>query len=234
MSNHLITMAQNLSIEPAEMESIIINTVMPNKQQPSREQFTTFLAVANEYNLNPLTKEIYAFPAKGGGIQPIVSIDGWIKIINSHHQFDGIEYKDNFSDQGELISITCMLYRKDRSRPVSVTEYMAECKRGTDTWAKWPARMLRHKATIQAGRLAFGFSGIIDPDEADRFEEARVINKAESSNELAIYSDEDFNSNIDTWADLVRDGKKTPEQIIAHIEKRAILTEQQKETISNL
>lgn len=28
--------------------------------------------------------------------------------------------------------------------------------------------MLRHKATIQAARYAFGFSGIVDPDEAER------------------------------------------------------------------
>jgi hypothetical protein len=28
--------------------------------------------------------------------------------------------------------------------------------------------MLRHKAAIQAIRYAFGFSGIVDPDEADR------------------------------------------------------------------
>ena len=28
--------------------------------------------------------------------------------------------------------------------------------------------MLRHKAAIQSIRYAFGFSGIVDPDEADR------------------------------------------------------------------
>jgi hypothetical protein len=45
---------------------------------------------------------------------------------------------------------------------------MAECKRDTDTWKKWPARMLRHKAAIQAARYAFGFAGIYDLDEAER------------------------------------------------------------------
>jgi hypothetical protein len=60
------------------------------------------------------------------------------------------------------------VHRKDRSHPVEVTEYLAECRQGTDPWKKWPARMLRHKAAIQAIRYAFGFSGIVDPDEADR------------------------------------------------------------------
>ena len=49
---------------------------------------------------------------------------------------------------------------------------MAECKRNTDPWRQWPNRMLRHKATIQAARYAFGFSGIADPDEAERSADA--------------------------------------------------------------
>ena len=35
--------------------------------------------------------------------------------------------------------------------------------------------MLRHKAFIQAARMAFGFSGIYDEDEAERIAEARVV-----------------------------------------------------------
>jgi hypothetical protein len=123
--------------------------------------------VAKQYNLNPILKEIYAFPAKGGGIMPIVSIDGWLNIINSHPQFDGMEFHDVI-ENGELVSVTCRMYRKDRTHPTEVTEYLNECKQGTDPWKKWPARMLRHKATIQAARYAFGFSGIYDEDEAKR------------------------------------------------------------------
>ncbi|WP_241284663.1 recombinase RecT, partial [Enterobacter hormaechei] len=45
------------------------------------EQFTALLIVANQYGLNPWTKEIYAFPDKGG-IVPVVGVDGWARIIN--------------------------------------------------------------------------------------------------------------------------------------------------------
>lgn len=145
--------------------NVLARTIMPNANvQP--EQITAFLMVAKEYKLNPITKEIYAFPSKGG-VQPIVSIDGWLKIINSHPDFDGMEFVDRV-DNGALIAVTCRIYRKDRQHPVEVTEYMSECKRNTDPWKQWPARMLRHKATIQAARYAFGFSGIVDPDEAER------------------------------------------------------------------
>ena len=37
---------------------------------------------------------------------------------------------------------------------------------------KWPARMLRHKSYIQAGRIAFSLGGIYDPDEAERIAES--------------------------------------------------------------
>ena len=38
-------------------------------------------------------------------------------------------------------------------------------KRATEPW-KMASRMLRHKSLIQAARVAFGFSGIHDEDEA--------------------------------------------------------------------
>lgn len=154
-----------------------INTVKKScfpKGECTNEQFMHFLVVADKYDLNPFTKEIYAFPSNGG-IQPIVPIDGWLKIINLHPQYDGMEFVDNVNEDGKLMSITCRIHRKDRSIPTEVTEYMSECHRGTEPWKKWPARMLRHKATIQCARYAFSLSGIIDPDESERYEEAKVI-----------------------------------------------------------
>lgn len=160
-------MAMRYNMEPKAFVDTLRATVVPPKA--TNEEFAAFLMVAKEYSLNPITKEIYAFPKQGGGIQPIVSVDGWANLINSHPQCDGFEFEDKFSSDGNLVSITCRIYRKDRSRPTTATEYMAECKRPTSTWGQWPRRMLRHKALIQAARYAFGFAGIVDPDEAERF-----------------------------------------------------------------
>lgn len=162
-----IDMATRYGMEAAAFEATVRATCM-SSQNVSREHFAAFLLVAKEYGLNPLTKEIYAFPAKGGGIQPIVSIDGWMRMINDHPAFDGLEFVDALDDDGHLSSVTCSIYRKDRTRPISVIEYMVECKRSTDVWRQWPRRMLRHKAAIQCARYAFGFSGIMEPDEYDR------------------------------------------------------------------
>ncbi|KZK82987.1 RecT family protein [Pseudovibrio sp. Ad13] len=164
-------MAERYGMDASTFEQTLRSTIMKpdkNKEPPSKEEFAAFLVVAHEYNLNPLTKEIYAFPAKGGGVAPIVSVDGWANLINSNPQFDGMEFQDELDDNGAVIAITCRMFRKDRTRAISATEYMEECKRGTDPWRQWPRRMLRHKAMIQAARYAFGFSGIYEADEVER------------------------------------------------------------------
>lgn len=140
------------------------------KGQVSDAQMTALMVVANQYGLNPWTKEIYAFPDKNNGIVPVVGVDGWARIINNHPQFDGMDFAQDEE------SCTCIIYRKDRSHPVKVTEYMAECRRSNmGPWASHPRRMLRHKAMIQCARLAFGYGGIFDQDEAERIVESTVI-----------------------------------------------------------
>jgi phage recombination protein Bet len=166
------TMADRYGMRPDAFEATLRATVFPSTG--SREEFAAFLMVTKEYNLNPILREIYAFPKKGGGIQPIVSLDGWAKILNSHPAFDGLEFVDHV-EKGVVTAITCRIHRKDRSHPIEATEYLAECFRGTEPWQKWPRRMLRHKALIQAARYAFGFAGIVDPDEAERFTQGRPV-----------------------------------------------------------
>lgn len=161
------SLANHYQMEQTAFERVVMQTLMPSGQAPSKEHVAAFLLVAKEHGLNPFTREIFAFPAKGA-IQAVVSVDGWMKLINSHPQFDGMEFIDTHDANGQLQAVTCLIFRKDRSHAVQVTEYMSECKRGTDTWKQWPARMLRHKSAIQAARYAFGFAGIIEPDEAER------------------------------------------------------------------
>lgn len=129
----------------------------------TNEQLAALLVVADQYDLNPFTKEIFAFPDKGG-IVPVVSVDGWLRIINEHPQNDGFTVE--VSDDGSKAVAT--FHRKDRAHPTVVTEYLSECKRNTQPWNSHPKRMLRHKALIQGARMAFGFAGIYDGDEAAR------------------------------------------------------------------
>lgn len=173
----LVDMSTRFGMEPAAFEATVRATCMKpdkNGKVPTREEFAAFLLVAKEYRLNPLTKEIYAFPAKGGGIVPIVSLDGWANLINSHPAMDGVTFAMEHDASNMLISCTCRIYRKDRSHPIEVTEYLSECIRNTEPWAM-KHRMLRHKSLIQCARYAFGFSGIYDEDEGAKIADMKDV-----------------------------------------------------------
>ncbi|WP_375668448.1 recombinase RecT [Bartonella sp. AP36NXGY] len=174
-STFLKEMAEKYGFSAEEFRETIIKTCIgyKNANVITDAEFAVFLFVANTYGLNPLTKEIYALPKKGGGIIPVVSIDGWIKIIKSNPQFDGMTFQDQLDKDGNLIAIKCAIRLKGIKDPIEVTEYLKECEQDhSDPWKKYPARMLRHKATIQCARYAFGLSGIYEEDEAKRINEA--------------------------------------------------------------
>ena len=173
MSSLIITQAAKLGEsfgmegDGHELLQILKSTAF--KGQVTDAQMAALMVVANQYQLNPFTRELFAFPDKNNGIVPVVGVDGWSRIINSHPQFDGMDFEQ--TDE----SCTCIIYRKDRNRPIKVTEWMAECRRdGVGPWKTHPRRMLRHKAMIQCARLAFGYSGIFDQDEAERIVENKL------------------------------------------------------------
>lgn len=169
MSNLVLSQANQLAerfsiqADAAELMSVLKSTAF--KGQVTDAQMSALLIVSSQYGLNPWTKEIYAFPDRQNGIVPVVGVDGWSRIINEHPMFDGMDF-----DQDDE-SCTCTIYRKDRAHPIRVTEWFSECKRDAQPWRSHPKRMLRHKALIQCARLAFGFVGIYDQDEAERIAE---------------------------------------------------------------
>jgi phage recombination protein Bet len=164
--------ARRFGVEPEKMNSALKQTAFKQKardgqsSEVSNEQMLMLMVVADQYKLNPFTREIYAFPSENG-IVPIVSVDGWIRIINERQELKSISFEAAPSGT-EDPWITCTIERHDRSKPVAITEYLSECSRDTKPWNSHPRRMLRHKALIQCARVAFGFGGIFDPDEGER------------------------------------------------------------------
>jgi phage recombination protein Bet len=162
----LVRMAQRFGVDPEKMMATLTATAF--KGNASTEQLMALAVVADQYGLNPWTKEIYAFPSQNG-IVPVVGVDGWSRIINTNPQFDGMDFAEGELNNKSIPSwIECRMYRKDRSHPICVKEYFDEVNRDTAPWKSHPRRMLRHKAMIQCARIAFGFVGIYDEDEAER------------------------------------------------------------------
>lgn len=179
----VVKFASKFSVNEADVLQTLKQTCFQG--QVSDAQMTALLVVADQYSLNPFTKEIYAFPDKRGGIVPVVGIDGWSRIINEHPMFDGVEFNMG-RDEENGAWMECVLFRKDRSHPIRIREYMVEVARQTDPWRTHPRRMLRHKSLIQCARIAFGFVGIYDEDEAARILEKDITPRPERENAVAI------------------------------------------------
>ena len=160
-------LAGQLRCQPDKLLNLLKGTVF--RACKRNEEFQMACMVAREYRLNPILKEIYAFPSQNG-VVPIISIDGWIRIINSHPKYAGCKfaYEGEITGDGEgTLACTCEIYRTDRAKPIAVQEFYEECYRDTDPWNTMPRRMLRWKSLIQCARVAFGFAGIYDFDEGN-------------------------------------------------------------------
>ncbi len=197
MNNTLIQkFAERFSVDSDRVFDILKATAFRQKAGSAPvtdEQMMALLIVADQYDLNPFTREIYAFPDKQNGIVPVVGVDGWSRIINQHPNFDGMEFRasdmlvemPNAKPCPEWME--CVMHRKDRKHPTAIREYLDEVYRDPFTgnkdgrsytvngpWQSHTKRFLRHKAMIQAARLVFGFGGIFDPDEAQRMVEGQA------------------------------------------------------------
>lgn len=249
MSNALVELTNKLSLtlgmgaNGVELYNTLKATAF--KGQVTDAQMTALLIVAQQYGLNPFTKEIYAFPDKNNGIIPVVGVDGWSRIINSHPQFDGMEFR--FSEETETLEgmqrpapawCECLIYRKDRSRPIVIREYLGEVYRPpfskdgrviNGPWQTHTTRIHRHKAMIQASRIAFGFGGIYDEDEASRISEAQekpvqavVIEPVA----LPAFEQSSFESKLPAYKERIEAGKPAQE-VVSFLQTKYTLTDGQ-------
>jgi len=153
--NALQQMGERLNIEPNRLITTLRSTVF---EKANDEEFAALIIVANEYQLNPLLKEIYAFPSRGG-IMPMVGYDGWVAIMNRHPQFDGYEHND-IMDGDKFLGVETVIHRKDRNHPTKITIYLDEFKMNTDPWKQKPRHMCRIRSLCQSVRVAFGITGL--------------------------------------------------------------------------
>lgn len=220
-------MGQNYGVDENKLLTTLKNTAFKIKNgEATNEQMMALLIVADQHGLNPFTKEIYAFEDSHKGVVPVVGVDGWARIINSHKQFDGMDFDHDAE------SCTCRMYRKDRSHPIEVTEYLDECKRNTGPWNSHPRRMLRHKAMIQCARVAFSFSGIYDEDEAERivYSDDRIIDAEPTQPArpaLQQLEEGKLDSIISDWSDTIESGDSTTEDVVSILSSKYELTEDQ-------
>ncbi len=233
----LARIASRYNVDPKKLNSTLKATAFRQSggdhKQVTDEQMMALLVVADQYQLNPFTKEIYAFPDPGRGIVPIVGVDGWHRIINTHPDFDGMEFvvpdvatqPEHWQTWQSLDSaktapdwIECVIYRRDRSHPIRAREYLDECYRPPSVtergkrngpWQSHTKRMLRHKALIQCARMAFSFAGVYDEDEAERIIEGEVVVEAGGTSAETEALVESLRERVDA---MERERPETPQE----------------------
>ena len=138
-----------------------------------------FLHQIRKYRLDPLSDEIMLFKNPEGQYQTLITIDGWMKLINQDPQFAGMTFKESPElELGIPLWMECSIYRHDRILPITVKEYSAEIKTEHLLWKTMPRRMLRHRSIQQCARLAFG---IHIADQPSNIEKVNILNNAAPS-----------------------------------------------------
>ena len=168
-------LAGKFGVEPNRLLKCLTTQVFKQAdgRQPSNEELMVLLLVCENFGLNPFNREIYAFRGKSGDIVPVVSLDGWAKIVRSQKDFNGVSFR--FSETTVKVAgcnqelpefVECAMRLKGVDEPIVIQEFMVECFNDkSPVWRKWPRRMLRTRAFIQCARLAFSLTGLYDEGE---------------------------------------------------------------------
>ena len=170
------TMSTQLQVNPENIIDTVKRMLIDSKEQSdvSDSEMMMVLSTCAKYDLNPFVKQAYPV-LFGGKLTMVIGIDGWFEIANRHPQYDGVEFEYTDNEDGTLNSCTAKIYRKDRSRPICITQWMEECqgsikdsKGKLTSWGKKPRHRLTNKTFAECARVAFGISAGV-PDDAMEF-----------------------------------------------------------------
>jgi len=150
IDKELARAAAGLGIDEGELKAWIdLQIDVPAKT------ILTILRSMQNLHLDPLCEEIGFTQYDDGQWQVFITIEGCSKLLNQHPQFNGLVFTqaDTLID-GVPEWMECTIYRKDRTVPTTVREYLTEVRGENPIWQKMPRRMLRHRALQQCVRLA--------------------------------------------------------------------------------
>jgi hypothetical protein len=150
IDKELARAAAGLGIDEGELKAWIdLQIDVPAKT------ILTLLRSMQSLHLDPLCEEISFTQYNDGQWQVFITIEGCSKLLNQHPQFNGLVFNqaDTLID-GVPEWMECSIYRKDRTLPTTVREYLTEVRGENPIWQKMPRRMLRHRALQQCVRLA--------------------------------------------------------------------------------
>lgn len=165
------------------------------------QEVILFLNLCRYQKLNPFLNEAYLVKFKNNQgpdkpAQMIVSKEAFMKRAESHPQYDGLEAGIIVSRDNELVEIEgavklpkdtlvggwAKVYRKDRTRPVSVKISEAEFNKKQSTWNSMPLTMMRKTSIVNGLREAFPKDlGAMYTEEETPLKEADAVDQVQEN-----------------------------------------------------
>ncbi|WP_304526752.1 recombinase RecT [Halomonas sp. I5-271120] len=186
----VIDLAEQFQISAEHFLTVVTKGLSSRLSREMTElEVLSVCTLIKRYRLDPIAGHLYLQETGHGPIskiRPVLTIDGWLALLNGQEEFDGIEfsYSDSmisnpleaYGADGEPAPnarqvpewMEAAIFRKDRTRPTVVREYFLEVFQGNEAWRSMGARQLRHKTIIQSARVAFGLGGLFDEDDVQR------------------------------------------------------------------
>ncbi len=161
--------------QPNQDLQLIKDIVTSSAEKVSDAEFKLFMYLANEYQLDPMRKQIWIVKYGERPAQIYAGRDGFLAIAHRSPHFDGMDSTSKIVersiDVGDLkrafcYEATCIVHRKDMSHSFSVTVSEQEYSTGKNLWKTKPETMLKKVVESQCLRKAFDISGLYDENEA--------------------------------------------------------------------
>ena len=237
--NQIVKHGSGFALEPRsigeamEMAAMLSKSGMvPACYKGKAEDTLVAMMMGRELGLNPI-QSLQNIAVING--RPSIYGDALVALVQNHPSFGGLS--ESFDDA--TMTASCTVWRKGgKQHTQHFSKKDAETAKlwgKTGPWTQYPKRMLQMRARGFAVRSQFAdaLAGLITREEAEDMpqEERDITPRREEPKALEHYPADRFTTNLPAWTKAIQDGKKTPDQIIAMVQSKAPLSEQQQKTI---
>lgn len=181
MSN-IVEMKNQMAVQfDSSKIELIKNTVAKGA---TNDELEMFIYLANQYNLDPLMKEIW-FMKFGGQTTITTSRDGYLKYAQLNPEFQGLvsfvvkegdhfeidasEYKITHkfgTKRGKILGAWARCDRQGKKPFIAYVDF-DEYNKGKNVWNSYPSAMIQKVAEVFVLKRAFGINGLVTKEEMD-------------------------------------------------------------------
>lgn len=243
--NQIAKTSGGFDLQPRDMDQamrlaeMLANSGMVPKQYISNPQGTLVaMMMGNEIGLNPL-QSLQNIAVING--KPSIYADALLALVQNHPKFGG--HEETLDEK--TMTAYCTVWRKGDDKKHTVSFSQADAQQAglwgkQGPWATYPKRMLMWRARGYALRDKFAdaLGGLITAEEARDIPEQDMgaAQRHEQPKEsarpaLEHYAEESFEQNFPKWQQIVESGKKSANDIVAMLESKAVLSDEQREQI---